>query len=92
MGLDNPLAQGQSNPHAPYPARRSTIDLIKALEDILLILGRDTDALVNDGDVGLSSGRPHPYTHGGTRGAKFDRIVDQIIDHLFQQIRIERHI
>lgn len=60
------------------------VDAVEALEDALLVLLRDADALVGHGDLDeVSAGRGHPargYTHPGAGGRVVDGVLDEVAE------------
>lgn len=88
---DLPAVRGGHVLHDRQPQSRtaggtgaSGVDAVEALEDALLVLVGDADALVGDGDLDvLPAGRVHPaggYADAGTGGRVVDRVLDEVAE------------
>src|SRR5882724_1032285 len=83
MQLGELLRQMQSQPRAAMPPGVGTIDLAEAVEHLVDVCRRDTDAVVDDLHQKASVGRDFgDRRHPAARGRELDRVAEQIEEYL----------
>ncbi len=88
MRLHQRPGDRQPEPSPPAIARAAGVQAVKALEDLLELIGRDPGAAVADLDLQTTvlgtRGDLHPVTRTGVR----DGVANQVAQHLGQPVRI----
>ena len=78
MGIDDRLAEMQSQPQSPLAVRLSLLRGIKQIEQVLFCLIRDPGAIIRDADL-------HPVLPAGPAQndmGVLGRILDRIVHHV----------
>src|SRR5689334_17941998 len=90
MRIDDPLANGQTEPRALLGMHARRISPIKAIEDLRLLLRRDPDPCIGDRQASGSAGHEDAHLYDSTLFGVFDRIVDEVQDQLPQSHLVAR--
>src|SRR5687767_9527237 len=89
VGLDDVFDDGEAEAGAALVAGAGAIDAVETFEDAALRFGRNAGAVVGDGDgctlrIGFGGD-----SDGAAGRAVFDAVVDEVVDDLFEAIRID---
>ena len=88
MLLQNGLDDVEPQAHALLVDAAGAVGLMEAVKDHVQFVRRNGLALILDGDVGLGALRRDGDGDGGAGGGKFGRVIQQIVAHLGDAVRI----
>ena len=91
MQLDELLRERQPEPGALPRFREPATELLKLVEDPLLILGRDPDPAVLHGYLQLPAHAPSGYIYSAAGRRELHRVGQQVEEHLLELAFIGFH-
>src|SRR5277367_1405899 len=98
MAIENVLDDRQAEPGTAEFARARGVDPVEALCETRQMLARDAFAAIGDGEADEGTCRRQPLRgargdrDGALRLAVFDRVVDQVLEHLGKLVLIAVNI
>src|SRR5262245_46090992 len=85
MKLNQFSNEGEAEANAHVGLRRRVVDTpAKGVEDRWEEIGRDTNAVVSDDELGEWAPIPRPQVHLATAGRELDRVFNQVSRNLFE--------
>jgi len=78
MGFDDPGADGQSQSGAFLCMGAGIVGAVEAIEDPLLIIGRNSDPLIGNRDLGLIGFGKERNLYGAAGPRVLDGVIDEI--------------
>ena len=91
MGLDNRLGDGQAEADARDRALGRRARPVEALEQPVLLRGRDADAGVLHLDERLAVVRRQPHADAPTLGGELHGVGYEVVEHLSQSVAVAGH-
>src|SRR5687767_4093604 len=84
MGFDDPRANGEPQAGAFFRVGAGIVGAVKAVEDPILIFGRNPNALIRNDELRLIEMGRQRYLNGPARPRIFDGIVHEVQKELTQ--------
>jgi len=80
--LDDELAEGEAQPRAPQARDVRRLHLLELAEDDVVVLGRDPDTVVGDGEQSAGTFRARAECDRDGACGMCERVLNQIADHI----------